>query len=209
MIGLTAGVVAALIGALLWKGITVAFDYELGLIAWGIGGAIGFAVAFTGSRGQSAAIYCAVMALVAILGGKYLFYSDLQDNLGAMLAGSSQDLRLIYEEELSDAKALQRIRGEDATRQFMVDYGYSDAGSADSIAWEELNQFQDEIAPRLMGFAELPPDYEEWYQSTIEANFDSISPLDILKESFGIIDAIFLLLGISTAAKIGLGTKPD
>jgi len=64
--GIIAGVVAAVLGALLWKGIVVAFEYELGLIAWAIGGAIGFAVAFTGSKGHTAGIMCGMLALLAI-----------------------------------------------------------------------------------------------------------------------------------------------
>ncbi|MES9863928.1 MAG: hypothetical protein ABW157_01195 [Candidatus Thiodiazotropha sp. LLP2] len=209
MKGLIAGAIAALLGALLWKGITVAFDYELGFIAWAIGGGIGFAVAFSGNRGQTTAIFCAIMALVAILGGKYLFYSDLQNQMGEMLADSSQELRLLYEEEMSDARALEAISSKTDMSQYMVDYGYSEASNAYSVTVEELNQFQNGIAPRLLGFADTTPSYEEWYQSTIEDNFDSVSPLDILIESFDFIDAIFLLLGLSTAARIGYGTNKE
>jgi hypothetical protein len=203
--GLLSGTIAALIGALLWKGITVAFDYELGIIAWAIGGGIGFAVAFSGNRGQAAAIFCGIMALVSILGGKYLFYSSLQNQMNEWLADSSQDLHLLYIEEMSDAKALKAVSSEADMRQYMVDYGYSEASIVDSITAEELNQFQNDIAPRLIGFADLPPSYEEWYQSTIEASLGSVSPLDILKESFGFIDFVFLFLGISTATRIGYG----
>ncbi|MEJ2621484.1 MAG: hypothetical protein P8163_14835 [Candidatus Thiodiazotropha sp.] len=209
MQGLIAGAAAALIGALLWKGITVAIDYELGFIAWIIGGGIGFAVAFSGNRGQAAAVFCGVMALVAILGGKYLFFSGLQNQVGEIIADSSADLHLLYAEEMSDAKALAAVNGEADTRQFMVDHGYSEASSADSVTREELDQFQNEITPRLVGFSDLPPSYDEWYQSTIEENFESISPIDILIESFDFFDAIFLFLGISTAARIGYGKGYD
>ncbi|MET0026894.1 MAG: hypothetical protein ABW101_04605 [Candidatus Thiodiazotropha sp.] len=203
--GVLLGAVAALVGAMLWKGIAIAIDYELGMIAWAIGGGIGFVVAFSGSRGQSAAVYCAVMALVAIIGGKYLFYADLQGNLGALLANSTEEFHLLYSEELVDAKALESVSGEAETREFMVQYGYSDAIDGESVTREELDQFQNETMPRLMSFADQPPSYEEWYQMTIEANLSAISPSDLLKESFDFIDAIFLFLGISTAARVGYG----
>jgi hypothetical protein len=56
-----------------------------------------------------------------------------------------------------------------------------------------------------MGFVDDQPTYEEWYQSTIENNLKSISTFDLIIETFGFIDAIFLFLGISTAARIGYG----
>ncbi len=203
--GLVLGAVAALIGAMLWKGIAIAIDYELGLIAWAIGGGIGFVVAFSGSRGQAAAVYCAVMALVAIIGGKYLFYADLQGNLGELLANSTEEFQVLYNEELADAKALESVSGEEETREFMVQHGYSDAIDSDSVTNEELDQFQTETLPRLMSFSDFPPSYEEWYRTTIESNLSTVSASDLLKESFDFIDAIFLFLGITTAARVGYG----
>jgi hypothetical protein len=203
--GLIAGVFAALLGAVLWSGITVAIDYELGLIAWVIGGGIGYIVAFSGNRGDAAAIFCAVMALVAIIGGKYLFYSGLQSQVSDVLADSSVDLQLLYEEEMMDAQALVAMSNSGSISQFMVDYGYTEASVAESVTDDELNQFESEIAPRLMGFVDDQPTYEEWYQSTIEDNLKSISTFDLVIETFGFIDAIFLFLGISTAARIGYG----
>ncbi|MET0067810.1 MAG: hypothetical protein ABW076_15805 [Candidatus Thiodiazotropha sp.] len=203
--GVLSGAVAALIGAMLWKGIAIAIDYELGLIAWAIGGGIGFVVAFSGSRGQAAAVYCGVLALVAILGGKYLFYADLQSNLGELLAGSADEFHALYAEELADAEALESVSGEEEQRSFMLMHGYTEARDTESISWEELEQFQNETMPRLMSFADMPPSYEEWYQTTIEANLSAVSPTDLMKESFDFIDALFLFLGISTAAKVGYG----
>ena len=45
-----APVIAAVLGALLWYFIIVALDYEFGLVAWLIGGVIGFAAVISGAR---------------------------------------------------------------------------------------------------------------------------------------------------------------
>ncbi|MEJ2620299.1 MAG: hypothetical protein P8163_08550 [Candidatus Thiodiazotropha sp.] len=65
-------------------------DYELGFTAWANGVGIGYA----------AAILRAVMALVMIVGGKYLFYSDLQNQ---MLA----DHQRIYHFSIKSGSKLQ------------------------------------------------------------------------------------------------------
>lgn len=207
MIGIVASLAAALVGALLWKGIAMSFGYEFGIIAWGIGGAIGFAMAATGGRGQTAAYICGILALLAIMGGKYMVISDLQSQVGDILSESSEAFHQVYENELKAAQAYTEVDGEQELRQFMVDYGYSDAFDAKGVSQDEITAFQEEFEPRLTGYATAQPDYEEWYQNTIEDGLKELTPMGLMKDSFGLIDILFLFLGISTAARLGYGSE--
>jgi hypothetical protein len=93
--GAIAGIAAGMVGAGLWAGVVYFTDYELGIVAWGIGALVGGAVWLgieqrgnTTSGGIAAAI-----AVAAILLGKWgwitLVVDDIykdDDNLVAMLA---------------------------------------------------------------------------------------------------------------------------
>ena len=86
---LLAGLVAAVAGGIAWGLIVKWTDYEVGLVAWGIGfvGGIAVLAATRGGRGrgfQAAAVLC---ALVGILVGKYLSFiwglRNIAENEGA------------------------------------------------------------------------------------------------------------------------------
>lgn len=59
-----------MLGALLWAGIAYANGYEVGYVAWAIGGLVGGGMVLGGGRGVAHAGIAAALALVDILGGK-------------------------------------------------------------------------------------------------------------------------------------------
>jgi hypothetical protein len=206
--GIITGVVAALVGALIWKGIAMMFGIELGIIAWGIGGAIGFVMAVSGGRGQTAAVVCGMLALLAIMGGKYMVYSELQSQVSDVLAESSGAMYEVYENELKAAKAYTEVRDEQELRQFMVDYAYTDSSYSEDVTADEIAEFHEHVESRLKSYAYTQPDYDEWYKDTIEDDLlQNLSPMGVMKESFGLIDLLFLFLGVTTAARLGYGSE--
>lgn len=74
--GLVGGLLAALIGGGVWAAIAVAADYELGIIAWGIGGLCGFAVVMfaKGRKGVPLQVVAMVTSILGIAIGKYLTF---------------------------------------------------------------------------------------------------------------------------------------
>jgi fucose permease len=68
---------AAIIGGAIWAVIAVVTDYELGLIAWGIGGLAGYAVVLFSNRqtSQIHQIIAVIASLIGILLGKYFIFS--------------------------------------------------------------------------------------------------------------------------------------
>ena len=198
-----AAVVAAL-GAMLWKFIAVEFDYELGLVAWLIGGAVGFSAAVVGSKGERAGIVCAMFTVAAIMGGKYMAYDEFNTNLWSALQQEvpAEVFQVAYEEELAAAEAYKDIRGDQSLRQFMVDYGYSEAYETNEVSASEVDSFKAEIEPDLLTVQANPPTFEQWMDIHVNQELAAVSTWQLMQENFGILDLVFLLLGVATAFRL-------
>ena len=202
---IAAAAVAAVVGALVWKFVAVTFEYELGLIAWGIGGAVGFAAASAGSRGVQAGVVCAVLAFGAIVVGKYWAYSAFVDEFQQAFSGAMQydeEMYVYYEEEMESARLFVSGSGTDIfTRRFMVEQGYTYATNPAAVTDAELADFREYVEPALREMAQNPPDFDTWQADGV-ASLEEISPWALMREDFGILDIIFALLGIGTAFRL-------
>ncbi len=210
MLALGAAAGTALLGAFLWKFIAVTFSYELGIIAWGLGGAIGFAAAAAGARGLASGVACALLALLAIFGGKYLTVQSFQNNLAAFLTQSipEEALAEAYAEELDAAKVyLETVITDEDRRVYMVDYYYSESEYPEEISDEELAVFKNETEPYLLNLANNPPGYEGWLNQNIDLYAEDISTWALMKEDLGALDFLFLFLGMGTAFRLGRGAE--
>jgi hypothetical protein len=74
---IAAGLVAALVGGVVWGLIVKISDYEVGFVAWGIGFVAGTAVVLVsgGAKSPRLQAIAVVSALLGILLGKYLSYA--------------------------------------------------------------------------------------------------------------------------------------
>lgn len=95
-IGLSAfyAFLAAIIGGIIWAVIVVTTNYELGLIAWAIGGLAGYAVVLPAknSVSQKHQVIAVIASLVGILLGKYFFFSYMfNDGLGGLFSLFTMD----------------------------------------------------------------------------------------------------------------------
>ena len=209
LVALGAAAVAALIGALVWMLIAVGFGYELGIVAWGIGGAVGIAAAALGGRGQAAGAICGTLALLAILGGKFLAVDSIQSSIADVLADQQMwdsETEAYFEELRVDADLYGSIgTDEHSLRRFMVDRGYTAADSVPEVSVEELAFFYTYEQPTLSWVADTKPSYEEW-QAYAMQEITELSTLDLVTSELGILDGIFLLLGIGTAFRLGRGS---
>jgi hypothetical protein len=80
-----AGLVAAIVGAVVWGLIVRWTDYEVGFVAWGIGFIVGTAVVLGAqhARGLPLQVIAVVLAVVGVVLGKYLAFVWIgQDELG-------------------------------------------------------------------------------------------------------------------------------
>jgi hypothetical protein len=78
LMGLIGGVIAMLVGAVIWGAITYFTEYQIGWMAIGVGFLVGFAIRFFG-RGKTITfgISGAVLALIGCVLGNLLFYSGI------------------------------------------------------------------------------------------------------------------------------------
>ena len=86
-----AALLAAIVGAVVWALIIVLAEYELGIIAWGIGLLTAFAVSFFSPRITPVQQIIAVIAsLIGIALGKFLAYSYIiNDGLDGLFSSES------------------------------------------------------------------------------------------------------------------------
>ena len=109
---LGAGLVAAIVGGVIWGLIVKFSDYEVGIIAWGIGLVAGTAVVFAtrGGKGRRLQVIAVVSALVGILLGKYLSYAfviqEQADDAGVSLGLFSSDMFRFFREDLDNVFGL-------------------------------------------------------------------------------------------------------
>jgi len=83
--GLVGGLVAAIIGGVLWAAITVATGFQLGLVAVGIGFLVGYAVSYLGKGITPIFGYIgAGLSLLGVVVGKYLTMVALLANVAEL-----------------------------------------------------------------------------------------------------------------------------
>lgn len=78
LMGLVGGVIAMLVGAIVWGAITYFTNYQIGWMAIGVGFLVGVAIKFFG-RGKTLifGISAAVLALIGCVLGNLMFYSGI------------------------------------------------------------------------------------------------------------------------------------
>lgn len=198
--------VVALILAFVWKLITIQTGYEFGIVAWAIGGIIGFVAARTGGRGEVAAVACAVLAVCAILGGKYMIEDYYLTQAESLFSGEVYDeVESEYSQMQTDIENYQAIEQDDYTvKRFMSDEGYTNADSVTEISDEELEEFRVAMTFNIE-MLEVMPDLEAALgemQEAHELEMGSESTFSYMMSNIGILGIIFILLGMSTAYKL-------
>jgi signal peptidase I len=102
-LALLAGLAAAIAGGIAWGLIAKWTDYEVGIVAWGIGFVTGWAIERTagGRRSAELQVFAIAAALLGILLGKYLAFAFVQQESGLPYGVLSQDMLTLFRENLS------------------------------------------------------------------------------------------------------------
>lgn len=107
-----AGLVAAIVGGIAWGVIVKVSEYEVGIVAWGIGFIVGTAVvlATRGAKGPRQQVIAVACALIGILLGKYLSYAlivqEEAESFGQSIGLLSSDMFSFFREDLGDVFGL-------------------------------------------------------------------------------------------------------
>lgn len=197
------GVIAGLVGAAIWGGITYATHLEIGWIAWGIGFfvGIGVRVGSGGEDGNTFGLVAAVIALASVLAGKlfavYLFVAavpDLDVNISpqGMIVGYALD---ICGERAAKGKPVRFPPGTSMEKANGPQDFPKDVWQEATKRWEKLGPAgqQEEINKRRQLFQQLG------------ANLRGELRAAGFRESFSPFDLLWGFLAITTAFKLGSG----
>jgi len=198
-----AAVVATIIGAAVWALMMWGLGREYYYLAAGVGALVGLAAALFKARGVASGVVCAVLAIVAIAGGKIVGVQFALD--GIILKAIEEEVsESDYKMFVQDAAEFDGIV-EEGYAAFMVDFSYGDAISPEEIKSDELAGFKKYEVPNLK-FLKEPPPFEEWRtwrSKRLESQFrEEIKPWTILL-TFDLDDAFFLLAGVIAAFMLG------
>ena len=111
-LAIAAGIVAAVVGGVVWGLIVKWTDYEVGIVAWGIGLVSGAAVALAAGRARGPVLQAIAVAsaLLGILLGKYLSYAfvlqEQAKEVGVELGLFSTEIRDFFREDLGSVFGL-------------------------------------------------------------------------------------------------------
>jgi hypothetical protein len=210
------GAIAGTIGALVWAGIALFTGYELGWIAWAVGGLVGFGVLVgsAGEKSSASGVVAVVLAVLTLLGAKYVTVQ--------MLLGDDAQITEAFVSGLQDDELVVSYLADDVAAQF-ADEGRAvnwPAGVEPSQATTRV-----EYPPEVWAVAQ-----ERWngMSQTEREQFrtelaDMVSAnvteaMDVIRGeltqvgfmgSFGPLDLIFFGLAVVTAYKVAAGSATE
>lgn len=207
------GSVAGLIGASIWGAVAAFTFYESGIIAWMIGGFVGFGVR-VGAReedvGMAPALTAVGISIACIVLGKFLAVHFLMaqfENMVADLRGGAEAA------EISEEETIEWIISDYADE---VAYEWEEDGLAiEWPDWETMpedatikEQYPADIWAAAEGRWNDKSDEEKAaeilaYQSS-EVDFGDLEA-DVFAESFGALDILWFILASITAFRVGSG----
>lgn len=192
-----AAAAAAIVGAVIWATITKVTGYEIGYVAWGIGLLVGGASYAMGGRGVSSGVIAGVLAFLSMAGGR-----AVSIDIGIMEAIKEDLTKDFYEEVKDDLVSYPGTDDVDVLKAFLVDRGYEVA----PVTEEGLQSFMSNFAPNYDRWKDQIPGFEDWQtefaKSQKDLLVDEVGRLEVLKESLGMMDLLFVLLGVVTAFKL-------
>ncbi|MBX3383155.1 MAG: hypothetical protein KF864_06565 [Phycisphaeraceae bacterium] len=209
LLGLVGGTVGGVVGAAIWAFIAYTTSYEVGWIAWGVGvlSGVGMALGTRKDTSMLTGILAAVIALVAVLAGKYIAITYMvNDHMPSSLSItiSNNDIQVhladqLVEEYQQAGKPVVWPEG------MTVEKAATEADYPKNL-WADMLTRWNALAPEDI---EQRREFltEESKQSLSQAK--SLVAEDAFTESFSLFDALWFILAIGSAYKIGSGSGED
>lgn len=205
LLGSLGAVVAGIIGLLAWYAMVRYANIESGLIAWGVGGLVGFGCRILGGGYSSKLGFIAgSCALIAIVGGQYVAYRSMFDQVIA------KQMDTVYAEALEHAQKAVQQKTDEEIRAFLANTRSGDGKTVtpEQITAEDLADFRKNL-PELRDLASGKTKKEQ-YQAQLMQRLHSVDIQgSLLKESLSLWTLLWLFLGIGSAYKLGSGKDAE
>lgn len=207
---ISAGCVGGLIGAAIWALISYATNYEIGWIAWAIGGLVGVCVRFAAgedNEGVLPGVGAATIAIGSVLLGKFLAIHFLVSSLV-----SSNAMPPIAPNDMIVKLADEIVRAREAKGQKVV----FPKGMHVDLAESEADYPRDIWQQAAKKWAAMPPPEqqatmkaEEAHRAEFLAVMQSKVRQDGFMASFGVFDLLWFFLAAATAFRLGSGAVSE
>lgn len=185
------GGLAALVGAAAWGLIVFFAHVEHGIIAWGIGALVGFAIVKAGGHGPLLAVSAGALALLSIGSGKHfafqMFVDEAAKTVVAQIDASAHAER---GKDAADWVALGEQPTPEQVRTFAFEHGYDR---------QDPQTFASEVGEHLRRFHAEKPTLEQMREQVVVEIVENTSFIEYLKDKFHPFDVVFVLLGIASA----------
>ena len=206
--GIFGGALGGLVGAVIWAGISSVTGYEIGWIAWGVGGLVGLGCVWA-SKGQGNLLgsVAVVITILSILAGKYFAVEfSIRNEIGSEQGVLQSALAEIRDDEVTISYLADQIIEE---RQAMGDVIQWPAGVNPDEATRQSDYPPAIWSRALSTWEAMSPEEREEYrgqlaeqiQAGVQAFFSDVSASGFLN-SFGPMDLLFFGLAVATAFKI-------
>lgn len=184
-----AGIGAAVIGGAIWAIISTTTGYEVGYVAWALGGLVGFAMSRSTTRrdavagGTAAALAISGLLVARILIGQFALGGDVYEQV------------LADEESMTQAVLLDMQINEEFPQQVQAKYDAVPQGDSLSDAlWEEM----------LVAAAARLETMDEEQRAQLASQFTgvavgSLAMTDKVLAQLGMFDLLWAFLAVSTA----------
>ena len=210
------GLVAGALGAFIWAGVVYLTEYEIGWIAWGVGGLVGFAVAYGNDdkhRAPAAAGALAVgITVLSIVAGKYAAVQMVMPSDDEIVAMFTENVQV---EEVIVSYVADEVAAEFSAAGRTVDWPAGvDPANAQSEGEYPVDVWA-EAESRWAGWeAGQQTQFREDRAADVRANVEASLPEiraaisgGSFADSFGGMDLIFFGLAMVTAWGMGSGKK--
>lgn len=191
-----AGSAAGVVGGAIWAGIVALTNYEVGYVAWGIGGLIGYAMTrATPQRTTQLAGIAAIIAITSLLLGKVL--------IQYYVTRPAFEQAIREEENAVASAAAWRLREEQGLPPDLQTR-YDALAEEDTLPdamWEEMVAVGEEYAASLS-----PEERSRLADEYVAAATAGIGPWQQLSWGFSLWDLLWVGLAVHTAFRM---LKPD
>jgi hypothetical protein len=199
VLGTVGAVAGGFVGMMCWFLLIKLTHYEIGIVAWGVGVVTGVgARLLCRTGGAMLGFVAAACAFFAILGGEYLFVrSEAAKEMNAIIEKA-------YQERMTYAKDAATAQTDDEIKALLVKHTDEKEQSGAPTA-EQIKAFKENELPGLRDFANGKPTKAEFARRMNEIQETFLFKLLLLKESVGLFTVLWLLLGVTSAYKLGAG----
>lgn len=201
LMGTVGAAVGGLIGMVVWYGLIVMLNWEFGMLAWGIGGLVGFGCrTLSGGYSPKLGLIAAACAVVAILGGEFFGTRSKVDGFFQKMTKNA------YEEHMEYAKEAVTKTTEAEMRAFIAQHESDDDKTItpEAVTAAQISEFKKEQS-ELKDFINGKPNKEQFLKEINGHLRSADMQWVIFKNSFSLWTILWLFLGVGTAWRLGSG----